>query len=225
MRHERLMQWLCAALLVVGLSGCGGSSSTSTGGAGSTAPSGNGGAASSAPAASVPSPPIVVGAGVPVVVTLNEPIGTKNQPGDHFTASLAAPVVVGNAVAIPVGARVNGVVTTAKEAGHIKGSATLAITLDSVRVGGQNYSLHTSVIERASKGRGERTAIGAGAGAAAGAIIGAIAGKGKGAAIGAGVGAGGGTAATALTGNRDVTISTEEKLNFKLTQPLQIPAN
>jgi hypothetical protein len=53
-------------------------------------------------------------------------------------------------------------------------------------------------------------------------VIGAIAGGGKGAAIGAGSGAGAGTAAAALTGERDVTIPAETKVNFELSQPVSI---
>jgi hypothetical protein len=75
---------------------------------------------------------------------------------------------------------------------------------------------------RRSKGRGKRTAIGAGGGGAAGAIIGAIAGGGKGAAIGAAAGAGAGTAGAVFTGKRDITLPAETKLNFKLAQPLAI---
>ena len=54
------------------------------------------------------------------------------------------------------------------------------------------------------------------------ALIGAIAGHGKGAAIGAVAGAGAGTAGAAYTGERDITIAPESKLNFKLKEPLEI---
>jgi hypothetical protein len=61
-----------------------------------------------------------------------------------------------------------------------------------------------------------------GVGAAAGAVIGAIAGGGKGAAIGAGAGAGAGATGAALTGERDVELPAETKVNFELSQPLTI---
>jgi hypothetical protein len=98
----------------------------------------------------------------------------------------------------------------------------LAVVLDSVTVNGETYDIQTAPFVRASKGRGKRTATGAGIGAAAGAVIGAIAGGGKGAAIGAGAGAGAGTAGTALTGQRDITIPAEMRHSFRLTQPLEI---
>ena len=72
--------------------------------------------------------------------------------------------------------------------------------------------MKTTEVTESGKGRGKRTAVGAGGGAAVGAIIGALAGGGKGAAIGAGAGAGAGTAGTAFTGNKDITIGAETKL-------------
>ena len=96
------------------------------------------------------------------------------------------------------------------------------MTLDSITINGRSYAVKTSSVTEAGKGRGKRTAIGAGGGAAVGAIIGAIAGGGKGAAIGAGAGAGAGTAGAAFTGERDVTIAPETRLSFRLKEPLEI---
>jgi hypothetical protein len=167
--------------------------------------------------------PIVVEAGTPISVTVDQSISSKtNNEGDHFVASLAAPVRVGEKQVIPSGARARGTVTVAKSAGKFKGNAELGVTLDSITVNGETYSLQTTSVTEAGKGRGKRTAIGAGGGAAVGAIIGALAGGGKGAAIGAGAGAGAGTAGAAFTGNRDITIAPETKLRFKLKEPLEI---
>ena len=177
-------------------------------------------AAEPAPA---PKPPIVVDAGTTIAVTVDQAIssGTSN-PGDHFDASLAEPVMVGGTQVIPSGARVSGIVTDAKSAGRFKGNAELGVTLDSITVNGQAYSVKTTDFAESSKGRGERTAIGAGGGAAVGAIIGAIAGRGKGAAIGAVAGGGAGTAGAAFTGNRDITIQAETKLRFRLQRASRI---
>jgi hypothetical protein len=136
---------------------------------------------------------------------------------------LAEPVVLDGQDVIPRGAKVSATVVNAKSAGRFKGSAELGITLSSIEVGGKRYTIHTSTFSEATKGRGERTAIGTGIGAGAGALIGALAGGGKGAAIGAGAGGGAGLAGTAMTGNRDITIAAETRLNFKLTKALEIP--
>jgi hypothetical protein len=216
---------LARILMVVGLLalyGCG-QSPTAPGAADSSA--GNS-AASSGQKAAEPlfaPKPIVVDAGTAISVTVDQSVSSKtNNEGDHFDASLAAPVMVGEKQVIPSGAKARGTVTVAKSAGKFKGHAELGVTLDSITVNGREYSVQTTSVAEAGKGRGERTAVGAGGGAAVGAIIGAIAGGGKGAAIGAGAGAGAGTAGAAFTGNRDITIAPETKLSFKLKEPLEI---
>jgi hypothetical protein len=109
---------------------------------------------------------------------------------------------------------------TAQSAGKFKGNALLHLTLDSVRVNGVRYSIQTSEFEEAGKGRGKRTATGAGGGAVFGAIIGAVAGGGKGAAVGALAGGGAGTAAAGFTGEKDIVLPAETRLHFKLVQPV-----
>jgi hypothetical protein len=156
-------------------------------------------------------------------VTLDQTVGTKtNESGDRFDASLAAPVTVDGREVIPAGAKAVGTVVTAKPAGRLKGGSELALSLDSIRVNGQKYSIETSEFEEAGKGRGKRTLIGGGGGAALGAIVGGIAGGGKGAAIGAAAGGGAGTAGAAYTGKRDITLPAETRLHFKLRRSLEI---
>jgi hypothetical protein len=170
-----------------------------------------------------PVKPILIEAGTMLAVTIDQPISSKtNSVGDHFDASVASPITVDGKEVIPVGAKCSGTVTQAKSAGRFKGGAELDVTLDSIMVKGKNYEIQTTSAGEAGKGRGKRTAVGAGGGAAVGAIIGALAGGGKGAAIGAGAGAGAGTAGAAFTGNRDITLAAETRLNFKLTQALEV---
>jgi hypothetical protein len=216
---------LARILMVVGLLalyGCG-QSSTAPGAADSSAGNSAASGGQSAAAPLFAPKPIVVDAGTAISVTVDQSVSSKtNNPGDHFDASLAAPVMVGEKQVIPSGAKARGTVTVAKSAGKFKGNAELGVTLASVTVNGETYPVKTTSVTEAGKGRGKRTAIGAGGGAAVGAIIGAIAGGGKGAAIGAGAGAGAGTAGAAFTGNRDITIAPETKLTFKLKEPLEI---
>ena len=219
---------LVRIFMVVGLfalCGCGQSSSPpSTPGvadssAGNSAPSGG-----QKPSEPLFAPkPIIVEAGTPIRVTVDQSVSSKtSNPGDHFEASLAAPVIVDGKVVIPSGARARGTVIVAKSAGKFKGNAELGVALDSITVHGESYSVKTTSVTEAGKGRGKRTAVGAGGGAAVGALIGALAGHGKGAAIGAVAGAGAGTAGAAYTGDRDITIAPESKLSFKLKEPLEI---
>ena len=170
--------------------------------------------------------PIVIRQGTSIEVTIDQPVSSRdNNSGDHFEASLAEPVVVGDTVILPKGTRAVGMVTGAKSAGRFKGHAEISVTLTSVTVDGRKYEVNTSEVTETGKGRGKRTAEGAGGGAVVGALIGALAGGGKGAAIGAGAGAGAGTAGTALTGNRDITIRPETRLRFRLMRPLEVRKN
>jgi hypothetical protein len=203
------------------------SNSSTANSANSSAPN----AANSAPAqpapmpspAPPPPPPIVVPTGKVLTVTLDQTINSKiANNGDSFAASLAEPVTVDANVVLPIGTKVRGTIVTAQSAGKFKGNAVLQLTLDSVSVNGTRYSIQTSEFEEAGKGRGKRTATGAGGGALFGAIIGAVAGGGKGAAIGASAGGGAGTAAAEFTGKKDIVLPAETRLHFKLVQPVSI---
>ncbi len=167
--------------------------------------------------------PLVIPADTVVSVVLDQTISSKtNRSGDKFTATVESPIEIEGKVAIPKGARAEGVVRDAKAAGRFKGGAMLALELTSVEVHGKNHEIQTSGATMSSKGKGKRTAVLVGGGAAGGAAIGAAAGGGKGAAIGALIGAAAGTGGAGLTGNRDITLNTESPLDFKLLQPVTI---
>jgi len=240
MRTGTAVRWLVIGVLLA-VGGCNksnpNSNSSNTGGApAANAPAGNSSAANSTgagapasnnaqsqPAPPPAPPPVMIPAGTLLTVTIDQTVSSKtNNNGDPFAASLAAPISVDGVTVLPTGTRAKGTVVQADSAGRVKGGALLALTLDSISVNGQPYSIQTSEFEETIKGRGKRTAIGAGGGAAFGAIVGGLAGGGKGAAIGALAGGGAGTAGTAFTGKRDITIPAETRLHFKLTAPLTV---
>ncbi len=149
MRHKTLVRYLMI-VSVLTLIGCrnsstspdpGVASSGNTGNAAATASdaNSNGAAYSSAPNApeSAPPPaaapkPVVVKAGNKIVITADESVSSKtSNSGDHFDASIAEPVVVGDRVVIPKGAKATGTVTEAKSAGKFKGNAAITVTLRS----------------------------------------------------------------------------------------------
>jgi hypothetical protein len=214
-----------AMIAILAAAGCSQSStpSTSTPSAENSQP-----AAPAAPATPAPPPApkfesVVVPTGTTIEVTIDQALGSNtNAQGDRFAASLAAPVVVNNKVVMAKGAKVAGSVTEAKSAGRFKGNAELSLVLSSVTVGGKAYKVETSAFSQKTTARGKRTAITTGIGAAAGAAIGALAGGGKGAAVGAGAGAGAGVAGGALTGERDVELAPETKVDFQLAAPVTI---
>jgi hypothetical protein len=237
MRTGTAVRWLVIGVLLA-VGGCNKSNPNSnsgnpSGAATANTPAGNSSAANSpasgaaatntTPSQPAASPPVVIDAGTLLTVTIDQTVSSKtNNNGDPFAASLAAPISVGGVTVLPTGTRAKGTVVQADSAERVKGGAVLALTLDSITVNGQPYSIQTSEFEETIKGRGKRTAIGAGGGAAFGAIVGGLAGGGKGAAIGALAGGGAGTAGTAFTGKRDITIPAETRLHFKLTAPLTV---
>jgi hypothetical protein len=194
----------------------------SSSGAASSQPSASN-AAPAAPVAPPPPPPITIPSGTQLTIVLADAIDTKTaNDGDRFSATLGAPITVGGNIVLPVGTRASGTVVTSHSAGKFNGNAVLALTLDTLRLGGNPYSIQTSEFEDAGKGRGKRTAVGAGGGAAFGAIVGALAGGGKGAAIGALAGGGAGTAGAAFTGKKDIVLPSETRLHFRLTAPVTV---
>src|SRR5258708_37352808 len=124
--------------------------------------------------------PLVVPADTAIVVVLDQTISSKtSRSGDRFSATVESPIEVEGKVAIPKGARAEGVVNEAKAAGRFKGGALLSLRLRSVSVKGRNHDIQTSGATMSSKGKGKRTPALAGGRAAGGAAIGAGAGGGK----------------------------------------------
>ncbi len=167
--------------------------------------------------------PVVVPAGTAITVSLGSAIGSKlSQAGQTFSGSVAKEVSVGNTVAIPRGATVNGTVTDAKPLGKFAGGAVLQVRLDSISLHGSDVPVEAALRTFSAKGKGKRTAVMAGGGAALGGIIGALAGGGKGAAIGMAAGGGAGAGGAAFTGNKDIVLPAESAVSFELSQALEI---
>jgi hypothetical protein len=184
---------------------------------------------SAAPVAKEPTPPppppkpIIVPAETVISVVLDQAVGSKiSTPGQAFSATVQAPIEVDGRLAIPKGARTSGIVKDAKPAGRFKGAAVLSLTLTSISVKNEDYTIQTTAPSETSTGKGKRTAAMVGGGAGGGALIGGLAGGGKGALIGGLIGAAAGTGGAGLTGNRDITLAAETALSFKLVEPLEI---
>ncbi len=178
-------------------------------------------APSAAPAARpiAPAPvALVVPAHTAVTVRLTTSLAaSRNNVGDRWTGVLDVPISVHGTEVFRAGTPVAGTVVASKGKGRFKGAGDLGISLTEI---GRDH-VDSSVYEKDSKGRGKRTAGFIGGGAGVGALIGGLAGGGKGALIGSLAGAGGGTAAGAYTGNRDVTLPSESRITFRLTESLR----
>lgn len=161
--------------------------------------------------------------GVALRVRLDEAVSTRrNRAGDGFSATLTRPVAVHGETVIPAGTRFHGHLTAAEASGRLKGRPVLGLTLDSFHLGGREYRLRSSVVERVGPRHRKRNAMFIGGGAGLGAAIGAIAGGGKGALIGALAGGGAGTAGAAATGKEQLTLGAETPLAFTLRSTVEM---
>ncbi len=163
---------------------------------------------------------LAIPAGTEIPVRLLHSVSSSSaQSGDEFEAELASPITVDGKTAFPKGARVRGLVVTARSSGRLQDPGILKLTLESVQAeNGDWVDIETTSVSAKGGSHAKRNAALIGGGAGVGAIIGGIAGGGKGAAIGAASGAGAGTAGALATGKKDVTFSAERKLSFSLTR-------
>ena len=175
--------------------------------------------ASAAPAR----PEFVLPEGTGIRVRLLETLDTKrNRAGDHFSATLDEPLVVGDRVVVPKGTRFQGHISEAKPSGRFKGRAVLALRLDSFSLDDRVYDIRSSNVARASAGHKRHHLLWIGGGSGGGALIGAAAGGGAGALIGAGAGAAAGTIGSAITGRRNVTLPVESTVRFTTRSPVTL---
>jgi outer membrane biosynthesis protein TonB len=184
--------------------------------------------ASAPEAAPAPPPPpqpvsVEIPAGTTVEVQTIDPIDSSTaQDGQEYQASLSQPLTADGRVIVPAGTNVFIQVSNKTQAGHFKGTNSLQLVLSRLQLNGQDVALATDPYSLSSGSRGKNTAEKVGGAAAVGAILGGILGGGKGAAIGAGVGAAGGGGYQAATKAKAVKVAPETKLDFRLSQPLDL---
>lgn len=180
---------------------------------------------------------ITIPAGTRVPLRLESAISTKSaQPGDGIYLRTIFPVSIDNAMAIPVGTYVQGVITEVKRPGRVKGRAevlfrfttlvypdgytvTIPGALKSVP-GAENSKVKDkegTVEANGTKGRDAGTIAETSAG---GAAIGGIEGGWKGAGIGSGIGAAAGTALVLLTRGNDVRLEAGSTVEMVLQRDL-----
>jgi len=170
-------------------------------------------------------------------VRTTEPLNSKQAKGGmqlRFTVS--QDILVGDALAIPSGATVHGVLVKSKKAGVLTGSPELTLQLVSLDLGGHRYQLdsYPFKVEGTSKTRPTETKAirGAYVGAIAGSITSGVSAKGGiqtdgtgkavGMAAGAVVGAGAGAAVSALTPGPGIWIPSEAQVDFYLAAPVTV---
>jgi hypothetical protein len=188
------------------------------------APASDNSTASATPPPPPPAPKkLIIDQGTQLTVRLVDPIDSeKNQTGETFRATLNAPLTSDGEEAVPAGVELVGHLAEVKSAGKFAGQSEVVLQLDSIKSGGQSYSLQTDQYKKTGSSRGKNTAEKVGAGAVVGGIIGAIAGGGKGAAIGSAAGAGVGGGVQAATKGQQIKLPSETVLNFTLQAPITV---
>lgn len=167
--------------------------------------------------------PVTVPEETAIHVTLEQGLASnQSRPGDHFEATVSAPIIVDEHTVIPEGARAEGLVVDAHPSGRLMGRARLQLALESIEVNGKTYQLRTATSQRIGGNHKKRNWGWIGGGAGGGALIGAIAAGGKGALIGGPIGAGAGTAVAFMTGKKDIHLGAETPLTFRLVRPVTI---
>lgn len=145
----------------------------------------------------------------------------RNKAGDTFTASLDAPLVIDGVTIAERGARAEGKVVSAEEAGRVRGLASLQVALTRIHTtDGQVLNVDTEGFSKQAQSSKGEDAKKVGVGAALGGLIGAIAGGGKGAAIGAATGAGAGGGVVLATRGEPARLPSETRISFRLTAPV-----
>lgn len=143
---------------------------------------------------------------------------------DRVTARVSRDLTVGDRLAIPAGARLEGNVTLVERGGKFKERARLGIRFTTLVLadGATRIPIQTETIYRDGDSPATEATSKIGAGAAVGAILGGIIGGKKGAAIGAATGGGGGTAAVMAGGRNAATLPAGTPLTVSLTAPVTV---
>src|ERR1700733_5943214 len=145
---------------------------------------------------------VTVPAGTRILIRTIDSIDSSQQKaGYRFNATLETSLQADNMTVAPRGTRVYGVLSSASSAGRMKGSSELGLELTDIVINGTAYPLLTSSYE-----------------------IEGIGGGGKGAGIGARIGGGAGTAVASSKKGQQLSIPSESLLEFRLAQPVDLPA-
>lgn len=156
--------------------------------------------------------------------------------GQHFVATLSAPVQHNGRIIIPQGASLEGRVTKIKSGSRISGGAAMHLEPETITLpDGTMFHINARVSDvdwgRGSHVNDEGTIVGGNhvtghavtlaATTGGGAITGAVLGGGVGAAVGAGIGAGVGTVLW-LKQDREQTLPEGVELIFSLNRPMEL---
>ncbi|MGA3026712.1 MAG: hypothetical protein ABSF98_18275 [Bryobacteraceae bacterium] len=175
-----------------------------------------------------PMPPtMTLPAGTWVTFRVNQPLSSdRNQTGDAFMGTLAAPLVMNGLVLANRGQTVSGRVVEAQKAGRVSGTSRLGLELTAISLAdGQQVNVHTQMVERRGPTSYGRDAAAIGATTVTGAAIGAAVNGGVGAGVGAAAGVVASTVGVMLTRGRPTVVYPEQVFTFSLVNPVTLTAD
>lgn len=160
--------------------------------------------------------------GTRILVRLEQSVSSRTaRREDRIDASIARPVRVGDALALPAGTRVRALVRDVEPAERPSKGGRLDLDVDAVYVGDERLDIRSRVVSLGGEPE-DQTARRAGIGAAVGGILGAILGGKQGAIVGILVGGGG---AVAASKGEDVDLPAGTVVTISLERPLLIPTD
>jgi hypothetical protein len=166
---------------------------------------------------------VTIPAGTTLRLSLQSAVASDtSRVEEPVRASLRSPVSINGVEALPPGSEVSGVVTDAKDAGRVKGRASIAFRFNSLHANGETYNIQTSTISELAPATKKKDAEKIGIGAGAGAALGAILGGGKGAVKGAALGGAGGTGVVLATKGEEVRLGPGAAVTTRLTAPVTV---
>lgn len=180
--------------------------------------------AAAARANTPPPSQLILPAGSWIKARVDQPLSSdRNLPGDTFTATLVAPLVVDGFVVARRGQTIEGRVSEARKAGRSKGTSMLGVEVTHLSlVDGRQMPVRSQLMEYAGGASVGRDVAAAATVTGTGAAIGAAAAGG----VGAGIGALAGAAASAIgvlsTRGRATEIYPEAEIRFRTLEPITI---
>jgi hypothetical protein len=166
---------------------------------------------------------VTIPAGTRLSFRLRTPVASDaNAVEDRVRATLRKSVAIDGVTALPAGAPVDGVITSAKPSARVKGLASVAFRFTSITLNDQPLSIRTSAIRQRARGTKARDAKTIGIPAAGGAIVGGVIGGKKGAVIGGAAGGGAGTAVVLSTRGEEARLPVGTVVAARLAEPLTV---
>jgi hypothetical protein len=162
----------------------------------------------------------VMPVGTEIDVRLGSSLSSADaKPEQRFTATTVVDLKQGDAVLVPAGSVVRGIVSSVSPAGKIDRTGKLTLAFDQITIDGRAYPMRATATQIFESGGIRDEAKTIGTAGAVGAIVGGIIGGLKGALIGAAIGSGG---VIAATDGKDVELPQGTIIRLRADSPVRV---